>query len=216
MTRGAAVRLGASAFSWILFAFCFTLLLLVAASIVGLGGTTCATGGPFDVRTPCPDTSWLIMVPLPLAIGAIASGAYLGGGFGTPLTTWALPLTFLGFGVAFFIGAFAAGIGWGFIVCGALFLVMGAIALAVVLRNDPLRAIVGRVDIRGRRFAPAPRTRRGPVESEAPEASDAPDPTGALVPTVADGARSLLIAVAGGALGVVLAQLLVSAISGAG
>jgi len=200
------VRVGASAFSWLLFAFCFTLLLLVAASIVGLGATNCATGGPFDVRTPCPDASWLIMVPLPLAIGALAVGAYLGGGFGTPLTTWAFPLTFLGFGIAFFIGAFAAGVGWGFLVCGALFLVMGAIPAAIFLWRDPRRAIVGTVDIRGRRFAPGPRARRGLVPSEEPE------PAGTLVPTVADGVRSLLIAIAAVAIGVVLAQLLVNAI----
>lgn len=200
------MRVGASAFSWLLFAFCFTLLLLVAASIVGLGATNCATGGPFDVRTPCPDASWLIMVPLPLAIGALAVGAYLGGGFGTPLTTWAFPLTFLGFGIAFFIGAFAAGVGWGFLVCGALFLVMGAIPAAIFLWRDPRRAIVGTVDIRGRRFAPGPRARRGLVPSEEPE------PAGTLVPTVADGVRSLLIAIAAVAIGVVLAQLLVNAI----
>jgi len=200
------VRVGASAFSWLLFAFCFTLLLLVAASIVGLGATNCATGGPFDVRTPCPDASWLIMVPLPLAIGALAVGAYLGGGFGTPLTTWAFPLTFLGFGIAFFIGAFAAGVGWGFLVCGALFLVMGAIPAAIFLWRDPRRAIVGTVDIRGRRFAPGPRARRGLIPSEEPE------PAGTLVPTVADGVRSLLIAIAAAAIGVVLAQLLVNAI----
>jgi len=206
VTRAAAVRVGASAFSWILYAFCFTLLLLVAASIVGLGGTSCASGGPFDVRTPCPDASWIIMVPLPLSIGAIAIGAYLGGGFGTPLTSWAFPLAFLGFGVAFFIGAYAAGIGWGFIVCGALFLVMGGAAAAIVLWRDPRRAIVGTVDIRGRRFTPGPRARRGLVPSEDP------DPPGTLTPTVADGARSLLIAIAGGAIGVVLAQLLVNAI----
>jgi len=200
------VRVGASAFSWLLFAFCFTLLLLVAASIVGLGATNCATGGPFDVRTPCPDASWLIMVPLPLAIGALAVGAYLGGGFGTPLTTWAFPLAFVGFGIAFFIGAFAAGVGWGFVVCGALFLVMGAIPAAILLWRDPRRAIVGTVDIQGRRFAPGPRARRGPIPSEEPE------PAGTLVPTVADGVRSLLIATAAAAIGVVLAQLLVNAI----
>ena len=204
------MRVGASAFSWLLFAFCFTLLLLVAASIVGLGGTSCATGGPFDIRTPCPDASWLIMVPLPLGIGALAIGAYLGGGFGTPLTTWAFPLTFLGFGVAFFIGAFAAGVGWGFIVCGALFLVMGAIPAVIFLWRDPRRAIVGTVDLRGRRFAPGPRARRGLIPCEDP------DPGGTLAPTVADGARSLLIALAGSAVGVVLAQLLVNAISRAG
>jgi len=200
------VRVGASAFSWLLFAFCFTLLLLVAASIVGLGATNCATGGPFDVRTPCPDASWLIMVPLPLAIGALAVGAYLGGGFGTPLTTWAFPLAFVGFGIAFFIGAFAAGVGWGFVVCGALFLVMGAIPAAILLWRDPRRAIVGTVDIQGRRFAPGPRARRGPIPSEEPE------PAGTLVPTVADGVRSLLIATAAAAIGVMLAQLLVNAI----
>jgi len=206
VTRAAAVRVGASAFSWLLFAFCFTLLLLVAASIVGLGATNCATGGPFDVRTPCPDASWLIMVPLPLAIGALAVGAYLGGGFGTPLTTWAFPLAFVGFGIAFFIGAFAAGVGWGFVVCGALFLVMGAIPAAILLWRDPRRAIVGTVDIQGRRFAPGPRARRGPIPSEEPE------PAGTLVPTVADGVRSLLIATAAAAIGVMLAQLLVNAI----
>jgi len=200
------VRVGASAFSWLLFAFCFTLLLLVAASIVGLGATNCASGGPFDVRTPCPDASWLIMIPLPLAIGALAVGAYLAGGFGTPLTTWAFPLSFLGFGIAFFIGAFAAGVGWGFVVCGALFLVMGAIPAAIFLWRDPRRAIVGTVDIRGRRFAPGPRARRGLIPSEEPE------PAGTLVPTVADGVRSLLIAIAAAAIGVVLAQLLVNAI----
>ena len=200
------MRVGASAFSWLLFAFCFTLLLLVAASIVGLGATNCASGGPFDVRTPCPDASWLIMIPLPLAIGALAVGAYLAGGFGTPLTTWAFPLSFLGFGIAFFIGAFAAGVGWGFVVCGALFLVMGAIPAAIFLWRDPRRAIVGTVDIRGRRFAPGPRARRGLIPSEEPE------PAGTLVSTVADGVRSLLIAIAAAAIGVVLAQLLVNAI----
>lgn len=181
----------------------------MAAAIVGLGGTTCASGGPFDVQTPCPDAiSWLIMLPLPLAIVALAVGAYGAGGFGTPLTTWAFPLTFLGFGVAFFIGAFAAGIGWGFIVCGALFLVMGAVPAVIFLWRDPRQAIVGTVDMRGRRFAPGPRARRGLIPSEAP--------AGSLVPTVADGTRSLLIAIAGGAIGVVLAQLVLTAISRAG
>lgn len=183
----------------------------MAAAIVGLGGTSCASGGPFEVRTPCPDAiSWLIMLPLPLAFVALAVGAYGAGGFGTPLTTWAFPLTFLGFGVAFFIGAFAAGIGWGFIVCGALFLVMGAIPAVIFLWTDPRRALLGTVDIRGRRFAAGPRARRGFFRSEAPESA------GSLVPTIADGTRSLLIAIAGGALGVVLAQLIFSAIAGTG
>lgn len=218
MTRATALRVGGSAFSWLLFAFCFTLLLLIAASIVGLGGTSCAAGGPFDVRTQCPDASWLIMVPLPLAIGALAIGVYVGRGFGTPLTTWAFPLTFLGYGIAFFVGAFAAGIGWGFVICGALFVVMGAIWLVIVLRADPRRALIGQVDIRGRRFAAGPKARRGFFRGLATEeAKNDPSSTGggvAIQPTARDVMVSLGIAIVFAGLGAVLAMLLFAALGG--
>ena len=213
MTRATALRVGGSAFSWLLFAFCFTLLLLVAASIVGLGSTSCATGGPFDVRTQCPDASWLIMVPLPLAIGA-----YVGRGLGTPLTTWAFPLTFLGYGIAFFVGAFAAGIGWGFIICGALFVLMGTIWLVIVLRADPRRALIGRVDIHGRRFVAGPKARRGLFRQlAAEEAKNDPSSTGhgpAVQPTARDVMVSLGITIVSAGLGVAFAMLLFAALGG--
>jgi hypothetical protein len=219
VTRAAAVRVSASAFSWVLFAFCFTLLLLTAAAIVGLGGTSCASGGPFDVRTQCPDAiGWLIMVPLPLAFVALGVGAYLGRGFGTPLTSWAFPLTFLGFGITFFIGAFAAGVGWGFIVCGALFLVMGTTWLVIVLRADPRRALIGQVDIHGRRFVAGPRARRGFFRELAAEgAKNDPSSMGhsaAIQPTARDGMLSLGIPIVSAGLGVVLAMLLFAALGG--
>lgn len=197
----AALRVSGSALSWVLFVFIFTLLLLSAATIVGLGGN-CATGGPFEIRAECPDTvTWVAPLSLPVAFLALGIGAYVAKGFGTPLTTWAWPVTFLGYGIAFLVAAFVAGIGWGFVVCGALFVVVGAIAPVVFLRADPRRAVVGSVDLRGRRFAASPRARKVFWRNVDPA------PAGTLVPTAADVARSLLIALSSSAVGVLLAIL---------
>ena len=220
MNRGAALRAGGSAFSWLLFLFVFTLLLLSAAALVGLGGT-CASGGPFVVRVECPDTiSWVAPLSLPIAFVALAVGVYVGRGFGIPLTTWAWPVTFIGYGIAFFVGAFGAGVGWGFIVCGALFVLMGAIWLVIVLRADPRRALIGQVDIHGRRFVAGPKARRGFFrELAAEEGRNDPSSTGhgpAIQPTARNRMLSLGIPIVFAGLGVVLAMLLFAALGGYG
>ncbi|HEY4152460.1 MAG TPA: hypothetical protein VGM38_03995, partial [Pseudolysinimonas sp.] len=74
----------------------------------------------------------------------------------------------------------------------------------------PRPALIGTVDVRGRHFAASPRARKVFWQTASP------GPTGTRMPTIADAARSLLIALASSAIGVAIAILVFRAATGAG
>ncbi len=89
-------RVTGSVVSWALFTFCFTLLLLGAITVMGLGGY-CASGGAYVIEIECPEA---VAVTMPLSIfgglAAVAIGVIFARGFGVPVVAWAWPILFVG------------------------------------------------------------------------------------------------------------------------
>lgn len=95
-------------------------------AVAGVGGS-CASGGAYEIATPCPDGSWLIAVGIPLMLIAMFVGSGVGMSIGAPallLPMWALLFTSLGWNFLEF--GFFDGIDVGFIVCGVMFWAMAA------------------------------------------------------------------------------------------
>ncbi len=96
-------------------------------AVMDVGGS-CASGGAYEIATPCPDGSWLIAVAIPAMMVAAFGGTFLGPD-GAPILfvpLWgflfgALGWNFWEYGVA--------GPDVGFIICGVLFVLMAAPAL---------------------------------------------------------------------------------------
>jgi hypothetical protein len=171
----ALVRIAGSAAAWFLFALCFSLLLQVSLVVMSLGGS-CASGGPYDIAVECPDNAWFAR------------------GFGTPLTTWAWPILFVGLGGAFLL-AFIFGQDIVGLIIGAMFIIMGLVPLVLELRGSPQRVFVGQFSASGKQFYEGESARRAlmsPTE---------PNPEGSVAPTFFDWALALAITVGAVALG---------------
>jgi len=145
-------RFTGSAGGWLLFALCFSLLYLGASTVMGLGGY-CASGGPYEIETECPEAV-VLFVPLSIfgGLAAVGIGAFLSGGFGTPLLSWAWPTLFVGLGIAFLLASTQPG-GITFLFVGLMFLVMGAVPLVLEWRVSVQRLFLGERDLAGVRFA---------------------------------------------------------------
>jgi hypothetical protein len=208
-----------SAASWLLFAFCFTLLAVGASIVMGLGGF-CASGGPYVIETQCPD---VVVWSTPLSIFggliAVGIGAILARGFGTPLIAWAWPILFIGLGLAFLGSGISAGVdGITFDLLAALFILMGGVPLVLELRADPQAFFLGTTNAGGTPFARRETGRRSlysfttssrnqpypGLQDADPDGQDAqPGPVAA---TGADWARSLGILIVFAGLGFYLAM----------
>jgi hypothetical protein len=101
-------------------------------AVMGVGGS-CASGGPYEIATPCPDGSWLIAIAIPMMIITAMAGSAFAIGLGAP--NLLMPMWFLLF----------ASLGWnfleygirgdmevGFIVCGVVFELMALPVLFLV------------------------------------------------------------------------------------
>lgn len=120
-----------------------TTIFLSARSVMEIGGS-CASGGPYAIANPCPQgVPWLLVgsiwggLVLALVMSVTATRV------GAPDLAWlAWPGLFLSLGWNFWeFGLHPPGeqpVVWGWIVCGALFVAMGAgpILLAVLGRNE--------------------------------------------------------------------------------
>lgn len=121
------------------FAFCVTSLYLAMRGIMRLGGMV-VSGGPYAIAHPAPGWAWLL--PCSILAGLIFIGlnvyaSHKVGGFKAVIFAW--PALFLSLGWNFlefaFKGSGGHGIVWGWLVCGAVFIPMGAIPLVFILSN---------------------------------------------------------------------------------
>lgn len=105
---------------------CLTWAYLSMRAVMGVGGS-CASGGAYEISTPCPEGSWLIAVAIPVMILATLVGSGVASGIGGPsllLPMWALLFTSLGWNFLEF--AFEDDLQVGWLVCGVMFWAMAA------------------------------------------------------------------------------------------
>lgn len=120
---------------------CLAWAFLSMRAVAGVGGS-CASGGAYEIATPCPDGSWLIGLGIPLMLIAMFVGSGVGMTLGAPallLPMWALLFTSLGWN---FLEFGFKDVGIGFIVCGVMFWAMAAPAwwaMFVALKNTILK-----------------------------------------------------------------------------
>lgn len=123
---------------------CLAWAFLSMRAVMGVGGS-CASGGPYEIATPCPDGSWLIAIAIPVLIIASMSGSGFASTIGAPnqlFVMWAVLFGSLGWN--FFEFAFEDGVSISFLVCGVLFWGMAlpawwgiGVAFVKLFRNEP-------------------------------------------------------------------------------
>ncbi len=182
-------RIAGSAISWFIFTACFTLLFQISLAVMALGGS-CASGGPYQIAVQCPDNVWLAPVSIWAGLGSVALSVAIAQGFGTPLTTWAWPILFVGLGGAF-LASFVIALDITGLIIGIMFVVMGLIPLAIELRASPQRVFLGSRDAAGTPFAEGERARPSLLSRRAAIAEDAVP----VAPRARDWALSLAIVV---------------------
>lgn len=167
-----------------------TVLFRGMRALMATGASSCASGGPYVVANPCPK-GVAAMVPLSIWIGigfvALASVAAMK--VGAPSIAWlAWPALFLSLGWNFWEfgldppGAEGVAVGW--IVCGVLFVLMGAgpVVLAVANPQDlpgASRAAAVGTTVRAA-TTPPPFRRPPPMAQDADDDADAEGLVGAL------------------------------------
>jgi hypothetical protein len=196
--------------SWFGFTFCFTLLYLSSAVVMGLGGY-CASGGPYVIETECPDA---VVATTPLSIfgglAAVALGVFFTRGFGTPLVSWAWPVLFVGLGAAFLIASAQPG-GITFLVIGVLFVAMGLVPLVIEIRASVRNLLLGTHNVAGVKFESNGNGRRSLMQFGNWQKSESDE---AAVPTVGDWTLALGITIVAIGLGIYLADQLFRALGG--
>lgn len=186
------------AIAWLLvsaagLAACITLLFLGMRAVMDIGGA-CASGGPYVSVRPCPDGIAALMTVGTLGLFVfgglgIWAGARLGGGWAAlPFLAWpglflSLGWNFLEYGLRPPGDAPGPAIGWLF--CGAVFVLMGAVPLWIAisarneLREEGGRAVASRYfPPRNRTASAAPAWRAAPVAP--PTAETHPTAQGAV------------------------------------
>ncbi len=186
--------------SWLLFAFSLTLLTLTVLAVVAVGGA-CASGGPYEIATPCPNGAFLAPVAVLGGLISIALALWLGQGFGTSLIELAWPILFCGLGYVFLRSFIEAGDIVGLVV-GSMFEVMGVIPLILSVFTSLQRLLIGSVDMAGNRFDEGKKQRKQFLYIT-------PEPTATVVrPTIVHWALSIFVAGSAAVIGYYLGQLL--------
>jgi hypothetical protein len=128
-----------------------TSLFLGMRSVMDIGGT-CGSGGPYEIAHPCPGG---VAGLLPAAIwgGLIFTGLYVlvCAKFKVPsLVSLIWPALFLSLGYNFFDYGVRGGVNAGWIICGVIFALMGAVPLVWAVSH------LWRVYVHGREDDPKP------------------------------------------------------------
>ena len=106
---------------------------LAMRAVMGVGGS-CASGGPYEIATPCPDGSWLIAVAIPMLIITAMIGSALAISVSAPnllMPMWFVLFASLGWNFLEY-GIFRGDVEVGSIVCGVLFELMALPVLFLV------------------------------------------------------------------------------------
>ena len=150
-------------------AFCLSLVFLAMRAVLDVGGA-CADGGPYIPRVSCPNGVPLAMIGGIFGLflfGGITGwfGSRVGGRYGA-LVFLAWPALFISLGWNFLEYGFnppgEQGWAWGWLICGVLFMFMGAGPLLAALPGRPGRAAASSI-------YPIPNTLRARVS--APQAN---------------------------------------------
>jgi hypothetical protein len=120
-------------------AFCITLLWFGMRAVLDIGGF-CASGGPYVIADQCPEAV-IATTPLSILGGLVAVGLMLWGAAGLGsgwlgLVFLAWPALFISLGWNFLqYGLFPpdGGLIWSWVICGVLFVAMGAVPLWVAI-----------------------------------------------------------------------------------
>ncbi len=191
--------------SWLFFSLSFTLLVVGMLSVLAVGGT-CASGGPYEIATPCPSGSPFAILGAVAGLVGVVVGTLLAQGFGAPLFKLAFTLLFCGLGYFFLMAFLLSGDMTGLIM-GVVFEVMGIVPFIIGLAVYRQQFLIGAVNINGVPFYDR-------------SSAERPLPPGVMPrpakPTVRAGlghwALSLVIAVVASTMGYYLAQQLAATI----
>ena len=173
------------------FVFCLTMLYEAMRSVMAVGGA-CASGGAYQINTPCPKgVGWVIPVSIFGMLGSVALGFFGVFDTGGPKPyAFAWSALFLALGWNFLDYGFDApggGTSAGWLVCGFIFVLMGGAPLLFLLAPSGVRwAIWGssarprsRLDRRANHFAPG--------GSHDDDAGPAPAAGGVFIPRAGGG-----------------------------
>ncbi len=161
-----------------------TVLFRGMRAIMATGASSCASGGAYVVANPCPKGVGA-MVPLSIwiGIGFLVLAAVATAKLRLPSIAWlAWPALFLSLGWNFWEFGLdppgADGVAWGWIVCGVLFVLMGATPLVLAVAHpgdisDPTRArqaaaLAARLGASARVATTPPPFQRAPISTEPP------------------------------------------------
>ena len=116
-----------------------TLLFDGMRAVMEVGGS-CGSGGPYEIRQPCPDGVGLMFVGVfggLIGVGLVVAGTFRGG---PKLYALAWPALFVSLGWNFLEFGIDPpppneGLVWGWLVCAVLFIAMGGIPLLFLLWN---------------------------------------------------------------------------------
>jgi hypothetical protein len=130
----------------------------VASAVMDVGGS-CASGGPYEVATPCPQGAWMAPVGIFLGLGGLAYYAFRRPAGSPSLVVFAWPALFGSLGYQFIRAAVDSTDAWGFWLCGVLFLLMAAAPLFIVVAAE--RGTLTGLLLGDGRPEPVPADRRG-------------------------------------------------------
>ncbi|WP_243058068.1 hypothetical protein [Nocardioides sp. SR21] len=125
-------------------ALALTWVFMSMRAVMDVGGA-CASGGAYEIATPCPDNVAVFMtLGIPLMLVCAFIGSWIAVSIGAPdllIPMWLLLFGSLGWNFLEY-GMFGDDLVWGWIVCGVLFEAMALPALLFLLpfgNNGPVR-----------------------------------------------------------------------------
>jgi hypothetical protein len=176
------VKLVAYVLSWFIFAISLALTGFAFLSVASVGGFCASGSSAYVIQNQCPAAA-VDFLPWTIFTGLIAVGlaVALAGGIGFQLRVWAWPILFGGGGVLFLLWNNVTGY-----LCGALFVVMALVPLAIELRASVQRVFLGSFNIFGQQF------RESPKAQPSFSSRTMPNPPNAVRPGIGDWAVGIL------------------------
>ena len=134
-SRSAYAPLAVLLTSVLLVGLALTWTYLGMRAVMDVGGS-CASGGPYEIATPCPDGAVLISIAIPVLVASALLGSGLALRLQAPtllLPMWAVLFGALGWNFLDYGFRATDGPVWGWVVCGVVFELMALPAVAVLV-----------------------------------------------------------------------------------